>query len=203
MNSVIYFSKNIAPSKVICIGRNYVAHIEELNNEIPSEPVIFIKPNSSVTSELFTHNKDSIHYETEICFMVNQGKLYAIGLGLDLTKRDIQTQLKQKGLPWERSKAFDHSAVLSEFIELPESIEDISFTLHINGDQVQEGSYALMLHKPQSLLKEIQSFMSTNDGDIIMTGTPKGVGTVKKGDQFEMRLYQKSQCLLTWTLIAK
>jgi len=202
MNCVTYKDKQISPSKVVCIGRNYVDHIAELDNEVPSQPVIFVKPNSAITQHLSTHLHDEIHYEAEICFLVENNQYCAVGLGLDLTKRQIQTSLKEKGLPWERAKAFDRSAVFSHFIALPKDLHNIYLTLTINGDVKQQGGYELMLYKPNAILKEIHQFMSTVDGDIVMTGTPKGVGVVKAGDIFKVSLHSAEQCLLEHEWIA-
>ncbi|MFC4698734.1 fumarylacetoacetate hydrolase family protein [Glaciecola siphonariae] len=196
MNCVNFKNTAIQPSKVICIGRNYAAHIAELSNDVPSEPVIFIKPNSAISAELNTHAQDDIHFETELCFLIENNQFAGIGLGLDLTKRAVQDKLKEKGLPWERAKAFDHSALFTDFVSLPDSLTNLHFTLHINEQLTQQGSYELMLHKPQNVLKEIHSFMSTENGDIIMTGTPKGVGFVHSGDVFKVALYGGRQLLI-------
>lgn len=203
MKSITLNGKNIVPSKIICIGRNYVEHIEELKNEMPTEPVIFIKPNSAISNDLSTHEKDEIHYESEITFLVQSGKLHAVGFGLDLTKREIQSQLKTKGLPWERAKAFDKSAVFSKFISFEGNIEHLRMELLINGKLIQQASYDLMLHKPHSLLDEINTFLSLEDGDLIMTGTPKGVGRVNSGDIFSGRIFEKDKLLLESSWVAK
>ena len=118
MYSVRLGDQRISPSKVLCIGRNYVEHIKELNNAIPEQMVVFNKPNTSITTTLTSFHQESLHYETEICFLVENGKYSAVGLGLDLTKRELQSKLKAKGLPWERAKAFDGSAVFSRFVPL-------------------------------------------------------------------------------------
>lgn len=201
MNSITINNKQLCPSKIICIGRNYVDHIKELNNDIPNEPVIFMKPNSSVSDELRFNTQDAIHYEGEISFLVQAGKLSAVGFGLDLTKRDIQTQLKTKGLPWERAKAFDGSAVFSEFVDF-ESINDLRLELFINDRLIQSGGYNLMLYKPDDVYKEISSFMTLEDGDVIMTGTPKGVGKINIGDVFLGKIFSKDKLLVqhSWTV---
>ena len=117
--------KEVSPSKIICIGRNYVGHIKELGNEIPKEPVIFIKPNSAISAEIYSGEPDEIHFEGEISIMVHCGEPAAIGFGLDLTKRNIQSSLKAKGLPWERSKSFDGAAVFSEFVTFSGQVNDL------------------------------------------------------------------------------
>jgi 2-keto-4-pentenoate hydratase/2-oxohepta-3-ene-1,7-dioic acid hydratase in catechol pathway len=201
MNSITKNNKQLIPSKIICIGRNYVDHIKELNNETPTEPVIFMKPNSSVSDELRFNSKDAIHYEGEMCFMIQTGKLVAVGFGLDLTKREIQNKLKSKGLPWERAKAFDGSAVFSAFVEF-ECINDLRLELFINNKLIQSGGYDLMLYKPDEVYKEISSFMTLEDGDVIMTGTPKGVGKFNIGDVFLGKIFSKDKLLVehTWTV---
>lgn len=196
MKSITLNHQPMFPSKIICIGRNYVEHIKELNNEVPTDPVIFIKPNSAISNELCTHKHDDIHYEGEITFLIQTGKLYAVGFGLDLTKRDIQSQLKTKGLPWERAKAFDKSAIFSEFVTFKGKVEDLRMELFINGTLIQQAHYDLMLHKPQCLLDEINTFLSLEDGDLIMTGTPKGVGKVNSGDLFTGKVFEKDNLLV-------
>ena len=118
MNTVVVGNRVVVPSKVVCVGRNYVAHIKELNNEIPEDMVLFIKPNSAISDVLKSFHHEAIHYEAELCFLFEGGVFIAVGLGLDLTKRSLQSELKAKGLPWERAKAFDGSAVMSQFIPI-------------------------------------------------------------------------------------
>jgi 2-keto-4-pentenoate hydratase/2-oxohepta-3-ene-1,7-dioic acid hydratase in catechol pathway len=203
MNHIRLNNQNIYPSKIICVGRNYVEHIEELNNDIPTEPVIFIKPNSAISNDLSTHEKDEIHYEGEITFLIQSGKLHGVGFGLDLTKRDIQSQLKSKGLPWERAKAFDKSALFSEFVTFDGKIENLRMELFINGKLVQQAGYDLMLNKPLDLLDEINTFLSLEDGDLIMTGTPKGVGKVNAGDLFSGKIFDKDKLIVESIWVAK
>ena len=169
---------------------------------MPEQMVIFLKPNSSMSKYLYANQDQPLHYEGEICFMVKKGKLYAVGFGLDLTKRALQSQLKAKGLPWDRAKAFDGAACFSEFILLADlDIATLSLQLDINGNTVQSGGYALMIYKPQQILREISSFMTLEDGDIIMTGTPKGVGAVVAGDRFNGRILSGNHLLVSqeWT----
>jgi 2-keto-4-pentenoate hydratase/2-oxohepta-3-ene-1,7-dioic acid hydratase in catechol pathway len=189
MKTVKLASEQIIPFKIVCIGRNYIEHIQELGNEVPDNMVIFVKPNSSISAQLRSTIDEPIHYEGEICFMVKQGKLDAVGFGLDLTKRDLQSRLKEKRLPWERAKAFDGAACFSEFMPLGDTpIESLSLQLDINGAETQSGGYPLMIYKPGDILQEISSFMTLNDGDIIMTGTPKGVGVIKPQDHFNGKI---------------
>ena len=190
----------LTPSKIICIGRNYVEHINELGNEMPTEPVIFIKPNSAITDVMTFDPQEDIHYEAELTFVVQDGALSGVGIGLDLTKRAVQSQLKVKGLPWERAKSFDGSAVLSKFVSIPGRIEELSLELYINGELTRLATFDLMLHKPNDILAEVSAFMTCEDGDLIMTGTPKGVGSIQLGATFMARVLSKQQTILenTW-----
>jgi len=201
MNSINYQNKKIIPSKVVCIGRNYVDHIEELGNETPTSMVIFNKPNSAISNRLKFFSEDT-RYESEICFLIQNKKIVAVGFGLDLTQANLQNQLKQKSLPWERAKSFNGSAVLSDFVQLIDDISTISLELFINNELKQVGHYDLMIYKPHQMIEEIESFMSFEDGDIVMSGTPKGVGAYKIGDIFEGKIYLKNKLILTtkWTV---
>ena len=200
MNSVIFDGKAIQPSKIICIGRNYADHAKELNNEIPSSPVIFIKPNSALTDELHAGKTDQLHYEGEIAFIVVNNQLAGVGFGLDLTNRPLQTELKKKGLPWERAKAFDRSALFSEFVSFDDT-DPLSLCLTINDQVAQAGGYDLMMFKPDALLADIRQTFTLNDGDIIMTGTPKGVDAFVPGDRFIGEIFSGTELLVMqeWT----
>ncbi|VAW47578.1 2-keto-4-pentenoate hydratase [hydrothermal vent metagenome] len=202
-NNILFNGKRVSPSKVVCVGRNYVAHIKELNNAIPTESVIFIKPNSAISSELLLPGSDEIHYEGELSFLLDGGELVGVGFGLDLTKRQIQNGLKNKGLPWERAKAFDGSAVFSDFVAITGAIEALNMELYINGQLQQKGGCTMMLNSPAELVKEISSFMTLEDGDILMTGTPAGVGQVHAGDEFAGRIFNADQLLIEarWLVI--
>ncbi|MEZ8859443.1 fumarylacetoacetate hydrolase family protein [Vibrio sp. 10N.247.311.51] len=181
--------RTATPTKVLCVGRNYVDHIEELNNAIPDSMVVFNKPSTSVTSSLSSFHQEALHYEAEICFIVENGQYSAVGLGLDLTKRELQSSLKVKGLPWERAKAFDGSAVLSRFVPIDNlDLSDLNLELFINCVRVQKGHVEQMLYSPQTILEELCSYTTLLDGDVVMTGTPKGVGEVHRGDVFLGRL---------------
>lgn len=201
-NSVGFQNRQYSPSKVICIGRNYVEHIQELNNEVPTEPVVFLKPNSSISSHLYLHNIDAIHYEGEISLLIESNNFVAVGFGLDLTKRDLQSALKKKGLPWERAKAFDKSALFSDFVAITEPVSQLRMQLTINGKVVQTGNYELMLHKPESLLNEVKTFLTLEDGDIIMTGTPQGVGKINPQDVLVGQIFSGKTLLVehTWSV---
>lgn len=195
--------QDVYPSKIVCIGRNYVDHIEELDNEVPTEPVIFIKPNSSLANEIYFNKNDAIHFEGEISFLIRSGKLFAVGFGLDLTKRETQSGLKAKGLPWERAKAFDNSAVFSEFVSFDGSMQDLRMELFINGNLVQQAGYDLMLNKPNKILREVMSFLSLEDGDLIMTGTPRGVGAIQVGDVFLGKVFANQRLLVEGSWVVK
>lgn len=190
MGSIHLNDTTIKPSKIVCVGRNYVEHIKELDNVMPDQMVVFNKPATAISPTLYSsHQKTALHYETEICFLIEGGKYVAVGLGLDLTKRDTQTELKQKGLPWERAKAFDGSAVFSRFLPLEGlDVNDLHMELLINCVHVQKGHVEQMIYPPITILNELCSFTTLEDGDVVMTGTPKGVGEVHKGDVFLGRL---------------
>lgn len=199
----ITFKDNIfSPSKVVCVGRNYADHIAELGNVASDSPVIFVKPNSAISSELKSQENTLIHYETEISYLIQGNKFIGIGLGLDLTKRTLQTALKSKGLPWERAKSFDGSAVFSDFLPIPDPNALVSLELWIDGELKQKGDESLMLHKPFDLIKEVQDFMSLVDYDILMTGTPSGVAEIRKGQTFVAKLFADKSLLIeqTWVV---
>jgi 2-keto-4-pentenoate hydratase/2-oxohepta-3-ene-1,7-dioic acid hydratase in catechol pathway len=196
MTPVSFQDSPILPGKIVCIGRNYVDHIAELGNEIPSSMVVFNKPGSAISDRLVAYAGGPVDYECELCFVIGDGALVGVGLGLDLTRRDLQNQLKQQGLPWERAKAFDGSATFSRFVALPKDISKLSFTLHIDAKLTQAGDLGLMLYPPQTIISELTRFMSLQDNDILMTGTPGGVGRVMAGCQFVARLYDDRQLLI-------
>jgi 2-keto-4-pentenoate hydratase/2-oxohepta-3-ene-1,7-dioic acid hydratase in catechol pathway len=198
MQSIKLESEILTPSKVVCVGRNYTAHIAELNNELPDQMVLFNKPNSALSSTLFaTHNNDTLHYETELCFVIKNNELAGVGLGLDLTKRTVQSKLKNKGLPWERAKAFNGSVLLTPFVAIADAEQAFTFELKINDNVIQQGDTQFMIHKPKNILSEINEFMLLENGDVIMTGTPAGVGEVPANSVFTVSLYANSICLLS------
>lgn len=185
MNRILLKNSEIFPSKVVCIGRNYMEHIKELKNEIPEDMVFFIKPNSAITDKLiFPKNQNSCHYEAEISFLIEDNKITAVAFGLDLTLREVQNKLKNKQLPWERAKAFDGAAVFSKFVSFDGDISQLGIELFINGELKQKGDISMMINKPLDIIKEANSFLSFEDGDILMSGTPSGVGEFKRGDLF-------------------
>lgn len=203
MNNIVLDNREIFPSKVVCIGRNYTEHIKELNNETPDEMVFFIKPNSSITDKLiFPEGKPSCHYEAEISFLIEENKISAVGFGLDLTLRETQSVLKKKGLPWERAKAFDNAAVFSKFIPFSADITKLGIELYINGELKQKGDYSLMINKPAEIIAEANTFLSFEDGDILMSGTPSGVGEFKSGDTFLGKILLDEKVILEQTFKA-
>ncbi len=195
MNTIKFNSQAVTPSKVVCVGRNYVEHIAELNNEIPESMVLFNKPNSAITDTL-KYIQEDCRFEGEICFLIKDKQIDGVGFGLDLTKVGIQNKLKEKGLPWERAKGFDGSAVLSQFVKLNGNIETLEMKLYVNDVLTQHANYELMMYKPHHILEEIETFMSLKDGDVIMSGTPKGVATYRKSDVFLAEIYIDKKLIL-------
>lgn len=185
------------PSKIVCIGRNYVAHIHELGNEIPENMVVFNKPPSAISDTLHAQLDEPLHYEGELAFVVFNSTLAGVGFGLDLTKRDLQSRLKAKGLPWERAKAFDGAAIFSHFVSVPADITKLSLSLHIDGTLTQQGTVEHMLYKPDTILQELNSYTHLSDGDIIMTGTPAGVGVVPRDSDFVGEVFSGNDLLVS------
>ncbi len=188
--------------KVICIGRNYVMHVSELKNEVPDEPVFFMKPDSA----LLLSNKpfyipdfsNEVHYEAELILKIcrlgkNIEARFAhryydeVGLGIDFTARDVQRKLSEKGLPWEKAKAFDSSAVVGDFLPKEElgDLQQIAFSLNKNGQCVQKGNSQDMIFPFDSIIEHVSKYVTLKIGDLIYTGTPVGVGPVTIGDQLE------------------
>jgi len=192
----------ITPSKVVCIGRNYVEHIAELGNQTPAQMVVFIKPNCAVSSTLASSHQEPLHYEAELCFVYQQGKFSAVGFGLDLTKRGLQSTLKSQGLPWERAKAFAGAAVFSEFVSIDTIEDSLSLTLEIDGNVIQAGGISQMIYQPATILADLQTFLTLEDGDIVMTGTPKGVGVINAGSRFRGQVLQHGEVLVTGQWLA-
>ena len=203
MRSIRFKDRDVEPSKLICIGRNYLDHIVELGNSVPDEMIVFGKPNSAIADQLHSHHQEPLHYEAELCFVCEYGKFAGVGFGLDLTKRALQETLRAKGLPWERCKAFKDSALFSEFVLLEGGFEELGIELRIDGDLIQEGGYGQMIYKPQQILEELKSFNDLEDGDVVMTGTPKGVGVVRKGARFEGRVIAGEKELVRCDWIAR
>ena len=185
--------------KILCIGRNYAKHAQELGNTVPTEPLFFLKPETAIQPKghpfFIPHFSNDIHYEVELVVKINKTgkhieekfahKYYSeIGLGIDFTARDIQEECKAKGLPWEKAKGFDGSAQISStFIEKSDlELDNIPFSLNKNGKQVQLGNSSEMIFKFDKIIAYLSKFYSLKIGDLIFTGTPEGVGKVEKGD---------------------
>ena len=185
--------------KIICIGRNYTAHIEELKNERPEDPVVFIKPDSAVLPKeqdfYIPEFSNDVHYEVEVLVKIKKvgkhiqqkfaHKYYdEIGLGIDFTARDLQSKLKEKGLPWEKAKGFDGAAVVGNWLPINtfKDINAINFELQKNNEIVQKGNTSLMLWKIDELIAYVSQYFMLKKGDIIFTGTPAGVGKVEPND---------------------
>ena len=155
MNQVQFDGSNITPSKIVCVGRNYVAHAEELGNAVPEEPVFFMKPNSAISETIISDR--GLHYEGELCFLIMDQQIAAVGFGLDLTDRTLQAKLKAESLPWERAKAFRGAALFSEFCPWIEPSDSLRLRLRIDGSIKQAGGVTQMLHKPEALVDEVES----------------------------------------------
>lgn len=186
--------------KIICVGRNYAEHIAELNNQTPDSPVIFLKPETAqirLGDDFYypDFSKD-VHYEVELVVKIDKvgknieekfaHKYYSeIGIGIDFTARDLQSELKAKGLPWELAKAFNGSAPVSEFVPVSNfaDIQDINFSLDVNDETRQNGNSSMMIYRINYLISFVSRFFMLKKGDLIFTGTPKGVGPVKVGDK--------------------
>lgn len=188
--------------KIICIGRNYTKHIEELNNERPDEPVVFMKPDSAILLKqhpfVIPEFSEDIHHELEVIVKINKVGKYIepkfahkyydeISIGIDFTARDLQQKLKDKGLPWEKAKAFDGSAVIGDFVSKSDfkSLDNLNFEMTNNGVAIQKGNTSFMLWKIDELIAYVSQFFTLKIGDIIFTGTPEGVAVVRPDDVLE------------------
>ncbi|HQW52929.1 MAG TPA: fumarylacetoacetate hydrolase family protein [Acinetobacter sp.] len=197
---------SLQPSKIICVGRNYAEHAKELGNAIPDRPVLFMKPPSSLATLaqgiVWNQALGECHFECEICIQIAQplsqetdktkvlDAIGAVTLGLDLTLRDVQNELKSKGQPWERAKAFDGSCVLADWVAI-ESIADVNaleLSFSVNGVERQHGLSTDMIFDIATVLVDINQSFSLQAGDVIMTGTPAGVGALHSQDQLSMKL---------------
>ena len=191
--------------KIICIGRNYAAHAKELKNEVPTAPVFFMKPDTALLKDnapfYIPSFSNEIHYEVELVIKISKNgktilpqfahKYYdLITVGIDFTARDLQEQCKEKGLPWEKAKAFDHSAVIGRFISLSDlpKKNEVSFSLSLNKKEVQQGVSNQMLFSIDQIIAYVSGFITLKTGDLIYTGTPAGVGPVKIGDRLEAKI---------------
>lgn len=199
--------------KAVCVGRNYAEHAKELNNPIPTEPLLFIKPTTSIVSSNggfpIPHNQGAVHYEAEIALLIGkplsgaiteeQAKEAIVGFApaLDLTLRDVQSKLKEKGWPWEIAKGFDGACVLTPFIPAStyRDLANIDIRFIVNGEVRQEGNSANMLTPIITLIQYITQYFTLLPGDVVLTGTPKGVGELNRGDRLELEL--PSHCKFT------
>ena len=194
--------------KIICIGRNYAEHAKEMNAAVPTEPVFFLKPDTALIKDdqpfYYPDFSKEIHHEVELVLKINKAgknidpafahKYYdEIGIGIDFTARDIQAKCKEKGLPWEKAKAFDGSAPIGNFIPKTElaNIADINFHLTINGKEVQKGTTKDLLFSFDAVIAYVSKFFTLKTGDLIYTGTPEGVGPVNIGDKLEAYIENK------------
>jgi 2-keto-4-pentenoate hydratase/2-oxohepta-3-ene-1,7-dioic acid hydratase in catechol pathway len=188
--------------KIICIGRNYAEHAKEMNAAVPTEPVFFLKPDTAIIKDnapfYYPDFSKEIHHEVELVIKINKPgkhiepkfahKYYdEIGIGIDFTARDIQAKCKEKGLPWEKAKAFDGSAPIGKFVDKKnlKDLNDINFQLTINGKLVQKGNTKDLLFSFDSIIAYVSTFLTLKKGDLIFTGTPEGVGNVVIGDRLE------------------
>ena len=188
--------------KILCVGRNYVAHAKELNNPVPDEPILFMKPSTALLREgrpfYIPEFSNDVHYELELVVKIcKNGKHIAkefassyyneMTLGIDFTARDVQSKLKSKGHPWEIAKGFDYSAAIGKWLEFPEEMKgkNINFSMLKNGESVQDGNTDHMIFSIDDLIVHMSKYFKLQFGDLIFTGTPAGVGQVKIGDHFE------------------
>ena len=200
--------------KLICIGRNYTKHIEELENEKPTDPVVFLKPDTAILLKkqpfFIPDFSDEVHHEVEVLVKINRvgkyidrkfaHKYYSeIGLGIDFTARDLQAKLKEKGLPWEKSKAFDGAAVIGKWLpkEQCPDLNNLDFSLHKNDEVVQSGNTSHMLWKIDELIEYVSKYFTLKIGDIIFTGTPAGVGKVVANDKLKGFIEDKEMFSIT------
>lgn len=208
------------PSKIVCVGRSYADHAKELGNAIPDRPVLFIKPPSALGSLdagiEWNPEWGNCHYECELSLRIDRTlskendpvkALQAVGavtLGLDLTLRDLQDELKKKGQPWERAKAFDGSCVLADWVDVAEvkDWKDVHYTFQVNDELRQKGDTSLLIFDIATLLADISQVFTLEPGDVVMTGTPAGVAALQSGDQLKMTLQGQSQDFV-WTTFVK
>ena len=203
MGSVVFNGQSVRPGKVVCVGKNYAAHIREMASAPADNMVVFMKPATSIGTELFAALDEPLHYEGEICLLMHCGEVAGVGFGLDLTKRETQTRLKVAGLPWERSKAFIGSALFSEFVTAPEDLSRLGVELMVDDTLRQKGDVSLMLCPPEVILEELRQFLVLEDFDIVMTGTPAGVGAVQVGERLCGRVLHGEQELVSGAWLAQ
>ncbi len=201
----------LSPGKVVCVGRNYVDHIKELNNPLPDEPVLFLKPDTAIVDLRqglkIPKDKGECHHELELAVLIadtltNASQdavlegIWGYGLALDLTLRQVQSKLKQDSYPWERAKAFDGSCPVSPFIPKKNvnDVQNVDFWLRVNGEIRQQGNTKHMLFKVVELIQEISDNFTLKPGDLVLTGTPAGVGPLHSGDKLEMGWLNEYTC---------
>ena len=195
--------------KIFCVGRNYADHAKELGNDIPDEPVVFLKPKSALLQPhmpfYYPEFTNELHYEVELVLRISKNGKYiqekhaskyynAVTVGIDFTARDVQRDLQEKGLPWEKAKGWDNSAAVGKFIDIkPEmNLDDINFCLYNNKELVQQGNSSEMIFHFNQIIANISQYFSLNIGDLVFTGTPKGVGECVVGDQLEAFIEDES-----------
>jgi 2-keto-4-pentenoate hydratase/2-oxohepta-3-ene-1,7-dioic acid hydratase in catechol pathway len=200
--------------KILCIGRNYVDHIKELGNEMPDRPIIFMKPASSIIGAgeqiVIPPYSNDCHHEAELALLIGtggknitpdaaMGHVAGFGVAIDLTLRDVQAEQKKKGLPWEIAKGFDTACPLSSFVPAASvsDPQDLRITLSVNGEPRQDGSTALMIHRMPELISYLSSIFALEPGDLILTGTPAGVGPIKSGDLVVAEIAQVGKISVT------
>jgi 2-keto-4-pentenoate hydratase/2-oxohepta-3-ene-1,7-dioic acid hydratase in catechol pathway len=198
MHEIEFEDVRLRPGKIVCVGRNYADHARELDNPVPTEPVFFMKPASAIARDLIAPAAPA-RFEAELTYLWRGGKLAGLGLGLDLTLGALQQELKSKGLPWERAKAFRGSAVFSKFIAV-DAVARPGLELQVNGATRQQGDLTGMIFAPDRLCAEIEAQFGLEDGDLIMTGTPSGVGDLLAGDRLVGRILDGGRVALevTW-----
>lgn len=200
--------------KIFCIGRNYVNHVKELGNDVPEEPVVFLKPRSALLKPhlpfYYPEFTNELHYEAELVLRISKNGRYinrryayqyydAITVGIDFTARDLQNELKRKGLPWEKAKAWDNSAVIGKWRPIGDFVnrKEIRFGLYKNGELVQDAHSGKMIFSFETILVNLSKYFTLNIGDIVFTGTPEGVGETLPGDELEAILEDESVLKLT------
>ena len=198
-----YEGINFRPQKLVCVGRNYAAHAQELGNDVPDEPVLFIKPGSALSTRLLATGRQGIRFEGEIALLIRHARPIAVAFALDLTLQDLQNTLKEKGLPWERSKAFRESALLGPFVALPDGMEHLSLELFVNEELRQKGGVTDMLFSPDRLIKQIDREFRLEDNDVILTGTPAGAAGFKAGDRLDGRILYKDGVIASASYVAE
>lgn len=197
MISVNFNGKGVVPSKVVCVGKNYRDHVKEMGDaRPPAHPVIFLKPNSAIANNPAEITVPSslglLHHEIELCLMIGvTGKdIAAAAVGIDLTLREIQSKLKKAGHPWEISKAFDNSAILGRFmpVDCQDDLLALDIVLEVNCSVKQSANTGEMIFRPEQIIDHVSKYISLKEGDIIMCGTPSGVGPLKDGDEVSARI---------------